>query len=488
LSSTVQYIAWYAHHAGDATAIIEADRQVSYRALAADVARCAQALDQAWVRPGMLVGIETANRTLHLLLLLACEVIGAATISLAEADLTPSDSLFPHCDVVLSSSSTEASGESPRVIVIPPDWASRLARQMPADPDLAALERPERPEFLARIVRTSGSTGRPKAMPLSSTVQQLRIVRGLDRVAQDLLPPVRFLCLYRLAVGGICIRVLGTLQQGGTVVFAVEQQVTGLIASGAINYLILAVGDTERIIRDAVPPPAGHVFKLELFGAAVSPRFRQSIRERTHALVATRYSSNETNPVSITDDDNVGTLCPGVEVRIVDRAGNDLPLGQAGAIRVRSETMVPCYFNDAALTASSFFDGWFQTGDVGLMPARGKLLVLGRSDDMLNIGGIKVARLPLEAEVKQIDGISDTAALAIASENDVTLLLVAVEIAADTLSASLSRAISAVVSRHVRTFEIMPLPWFPRSASGKVQRPEIEAAFRRRQSGEVPLA
>jgi long-chain acyl-CoA synthetase len=488
LSSTTQYIAWYAHHGGEATAIIEAGRRISYRTLAADVARCVQALEQEAIRPGMLVGIETPNPTLHLLLLLASEVIGAATTSLSEGDLSQADSLFPQCDVVLTSSGTASFAQQPRVIAVAPDFPAALAARTAAEPDLAPLDRPVGADRLVRIIRTSGSTGRPKAMPLSGATQQLRIDRGIGRVAEGLSPPVRFLCLYRLAVGGIFIRVLGTLQQGGTVVFAVESQVTGLLASGTINYVILAVGDTERIIRAAVPPPAGHILKLELFGAAVSARFRQLIRERTHAQVATRYSSNETNPVSITDDDNVGTLCQGVEVRIVDPAGRDLPFGQAGAIRVRSETMVHGYFDNAALTAASFIDGWFQTGDIGVMPAPDKLVVLGRSDDMLNIGGIKIARSPLEAEVTRIAGISDAAALTVTSENDVSMLLVAVEIEADAMSAPLLGAIGSVVSRHVRTFEIMPLPWFPRSASGKVQRPEIEAAFHRRQTGEASVA
>jgi non-ribosomal peptide synthetase component E (peptide arylation enzyme) len=63
LSSTVQYIVWHARHESDTTAIVEADRRISYRALAADIARCAQALDQAAIWSGVRFGIETPNRT-----------------------------------------------------------------------------------------------------------------------------------------------------------------------------------------------------------------------------------------------------------------------------------------------------------------------------------------------------------------------------------------------------------------------------------------
>jgi hypothetical protein len=58
-------------------AIVEAGVHVTHAGLAADLARYVRALERIPVRPGMVVGVETMNRYLHLQLLLACEVIGA---------------------------------------------------------------------------------------------------------------------------------------------------------------------------------------------------------------------------------------------------------------------------------------------------------------------------------------------------------------------------------------------------------------------------
>lgn len=209
---------------------------------------------------------------------------------------------------------------------------------------------------------------------------------------------------------------------------------------------------------------------------------RQLVRDRLSDRLTINYSSNEISSIAAMDDENVGTLCPGVEVRIVDGNGLDKPAGEAGRIAVKGDTMVRGYFNDPALTASAFVDGWFQSGDIGSLPAPGRLLVLGRDDDMLNIGGVKVARLPLEARIKLSCGVEDAAVLCVANRNGVGMLVVAIETTRDRLPVGLMEQVGSILSKYVGTFEVMPLRWFPRSPSGKVRRPEIEAAFRQRQA------
>jgi acyl-coenzyme A synthetase/AMP-(fatty) acid ligase len=344
---------------------------------------------------------------------------------------------------------------------------------------LGLLERPAAAEQIARVVRTSGTTGRPKAMPMTRATQQLRIARTMERVAADILPNPRFLCLYNLSVGPICARVLGILQYGGTVLFAAGDQADALLAEGRANYAVFAVGDIARLVESAERPPYPSAPRIEVFGAAVSPALRHRVRERLNARVSNKYSSNETNPVAIMGDDNVGTLCQGVEVRIVDEDGREVAAGESGIIRVRSETMVHGYFDDPALTAASFIDGWFQTGDVGLIPAPGRLLILGRADGMLNIGGVKVPPAPIEAEIRRIDGVRDAVVMSIRSRNEIGVLLAAIETAVIPPPLDTMQSAGEILAHHVGAFTIMPVPALPRTSSGKVRRDEIEAIFRR---------
>jgi acyl-coenzyme A synthetase/AMP-(fatty) acid ligase len=238
----------------------------------------------------------------------------------------------------------------------------------------------------------------------------------------------------------------------------------------------------ERMIGGAIPPPPGHPPHVQLFGAAVAPGPRRLVRERLHATVENTYASNEMNLVAMMYDDSVGTLCPGVEIRIVDESGRDKATGETGLIRVKSDAMAHEYFNDPELTAATFIDGWFQTSDIGVMPEPGRLAVLGRVDDMLNIGGVKVPPAPIEAQLKMIEGVRDAVVMSILSPNEVGSLLVAIEIDLDPIPADVERQIGAIVARYVGVFSIMPLRMFPRTESGKARRPVIEAAFRRRQT------
>ncbi len=472
-----RHIAWYARRTPDETAIVENDALITYRAMANDLVRCVRAIEAIGVRPGILVGIESPRRYPHLLLLLSCEVIGATTTSLPP-DLA--DDIAQRCDLVLASN-TNAARDFPNAIAIPPGWPASLAQTTPAaDEDLTALEIDVAPDHPARIVRTSGTTGAQKAMVVTQRNQMLRATRCILRAAGEVLPIPRFLSLYSLTVSNVYWRVLGVLQYGGTVLFALRKQASPLIGAGAVNYTIFSVGDLERFVDDAVAAPPGRPARLEVFGARLNAALRHRAQDQLNVRVTSFYSTNETSPIAVMNDDNVGTLCDGIEVRIVDAAGRELPHGEAGTIQVRGVTSVEGYYNDPGMTAACFFDGWYQTSDAGLMPGPGEVVVLGRADGMLNIGGVKVPPDPIEAEVKALEGVSDAVVMTVTSANDVAALVVAVETAGQPPPPDLEQRVGTIISRFVGVFTVMPWEVFPRTDSGKPRRQELEDAFRRR--------
>ena len=488
--ATAPAIAWYARQTPEATAIVELGVATSYQALATDMARCVGGLAALGVGPGMLVGVEVRHeRTTHLLLQLACEIIGAATVSLSRQDLTGGDPLVGQCDILLLADAEMT--EAPAVArVIPADWP----RHLPAASAEAIghLNHPPPPDGIVGIVRTSGTTGAPKAIPLSQGRQQRMVTMHLARMTGDILPHPTSLCLYGLAVRAVNLRVLGVLQHGGTVLFAQEDHAPALLAGGIVNHAMFAVGDIARLIHRCAPPPAGHVLHVELFGAGTSRDLRRLIGQRLTDRMSTRYSANETGLIADTDADDVGTLAEGVAVRIVDETGADRPFGEAGLILARTSTMVDSYLGDPALTAVAFTDGWYRTNDIGYQPAPGKLVVLGRADDVLNIGGVKVPPGALEDALRRIPGVRDAVVMSIDRPDHTTALLVAIEVAGEQAIVGLRDNVGAILSRHVRHFEIMPLPWFPRTETGKVRRQDIKAAFLRRlphpETGKPPKA
>lgn len=494
LSATAPYIAWYASHTPDATAVVEDGIAVSYRTLAADLARVVRALDGFGVRPGMMIGIEPRReRGLHLLLMLAAEIIGAPSAPVAGSELAEPASLTHRCALLLLAEPpafvTRSAKPVPPWRLIPTDWIEGL-RQAPEEaPDLELLNRAMPAEAIAGLLTTSGTTGRPKVIAMTQGRQQRLIERHLARMLEDILPHPTSLCLYRLSVRAVYLRVLGMLQHGGTVLFTQEPRAAPLMAAGMVNHAIFTVGDMERILLQASPPPEGHRLHVELFGAAVSRRLREAMRARLTDRISTRYSANETGLIADTDEDDVGTLAAGVRVRIIAADGSEQALGEPGLILAQTESMADGYVDDPALTAASFIDGWYITQDFGYLQAPDRLVVLGRADDMLNIGGVKLPAGVLEAELKQIVGVLDAVVMSVESPHAVGTLVAALEIPGGSVSAAVLGQVEAVLGRHVWHFDVLPLPWFPRTETGKPRRAELQALFlQRRASGAAGTA
>jgi acyl-coenzyme A synthetase/AMP-(fatty) acid ligase len=475
VKSIAQAVAWHASRTPQAIAVVRQGGPVTYRRLARDLTRCVHALRDFNIGPGTLVGLSLSHRYTHLLLMLGCELAGATMTAV----LTDDDDIIQHCGVIL----TDQSGPltlSPKTTVLTPDWLARARppRVMPplggaADP----LEREIPPEQIVRMLRTSGTTGRPKSMPLPHATWMLRVDRTTGPAADVVLPLPRLLCPYPLTIVSADMRVMGTLYHGGTVYLAAHDDVAGLISSGAINWAVLSLGDADGTVQRGIVPPAGHRMFIDVVGASVALPLRQRLRARLNAVVLNKYGANELHSIATFDDDNVGTLEPGTEARIVDEAGDDVVPGQTGRIRIRNDVMAHCYFNDPELTEECFIDGWFQTNDLGSQPEPGKLLLHGRVDEVLNIGGVKVPTAPIEHRIRQIDGVSDAVLVSIRNSRDVGILLVAVETAALEM-AELEEKISPVLAVHRITYTLMLSRSLPRTRTGKVMRHAIEAEFR----------
>jgi acyl-coenzyme A synthetase/AMP-(fatty) acid ligase len=306
----------------------------------------------------------------------------------------------------------------------------------------------------------------------------------LDQIgsdAGDRIPAIpRFVVLYDLTVEFACWRMLKTLRMGGTVIFSGHAGFFQDIARHGANYAMLLVGDAERLIAHVPPSFAKpEVFGLATVGAILSPRLREALLAKLASHVANIYGCNEAGRICVIDDNGVGTVTPGVTVAIVDEHGREKPYGETGLIKVKSGTMIEGYLDNPALTAASFRDGWFHSSDFGMMPGPGRLVVLGRSDDMLNVGGRKLAPGPIEDRLKTVPGVRDAAAFSAANSNGVAVLVVAIE--ADLAGGdNLKAALVDAVRRNVGRCHIMVAKSLPRTKNGKIRRRALQELFQRK--------
>jgi acyl-coenzyme A synthetase/AMP-(fatty) acid ligase len=104
---------------------------------------------------------------------------------------------------------------------------------------------------------------------------------------------------------------------------------------------------------------------------------------------------------------NVGKPVPGAQVMIIGDDGTELPTGQSGEIRVKGASMAPNYYRDAAATARHFVDGWFVPGDRGYLNEDGDLIVEGRDNAVLNVGGVKIDAALMERMALTVAGVTE---------------------------------------------------------------------------------
>ena len=103
-------------------------------------------------------------------------------------------------------------------------------------------------------------------------------------------------------------------------------------------------------------------------------------------------------PAALRLDGSTGSPLPGCSLRIEDDDGTALPAGEIGHVKVSAPFAALGYWNDPEATRSTWADGWYETGDMGLLDDAGRLTLLGRSKEVINRSGHKI--LPLEVELE----------------------------------------------------------------------------------------
>ncbi|MEK9776578.1 MAG: acyl--CoA ligase [Quisquiliibacterium sp.] len=277
-----------------------------------------------------------------------------------------------------------------------------------ANPGLA------QPDDVALVLHTSGTTSRPKIVPLThrNVCASARNIRGflsLDRSDRGL----NIMPLFH--IHGLIAGVLAPLSAGGQVsctpgfnalkFFAWMEQVrpTWYTAVPTMHQTILARAANNRAVIQANPlrfirssssaMPTQVISELEkAFGAPLVESY--GMTEAAHQMAANPLPPRARKPGTV-------GIAAGPEVAIMDELGALLPVGTVGEVVIRGENVTPGYENNPKANAEAFTDGWFRTGDQGVMDDEGYLTITGRLKEIINRGGEKVS--PREADEVLMD-------------------------------------------------------------------------------------
>jgi malonyl-CoA/methylmalonyl-CoA synthetase len=176
----------------------------------------------------------------------------------------------------------------------------------------------------------------------------------------------------------------------------------------------------------------------------------------------------------------VGTPLPGVEVRVVDEAGRDVPAGVPGELLVRGPGVFREYWRRPAATVEAFTEGgWFRTGDVAACED-GAYRILGRlSVDIIKTGGEKVSALEVEAVLREHPSIADCAVVGLPDPDwgECVAAVVALREAAALTLPALREWARVRLSGPKLPRRLLVVPALPRNAMGKVVKPALITLF-----------
>ena len=159
-------------------------------------------------------------------------------------------------------------------------------------------------------------------------------------------------------------------------------------------------------------------------GTAVQAAVAQRWLDKTGCPICEGYGLSETSPsascnptTSQSFTGTIGVPLPSTEMKIIDDDGHDVPQGQPGEIAIRGPQVMAGYWQRPDETARVMLpDGWFRSGDIGIMDERGYFRIVDRKKDMILVSGFNVYPNEVEDVVAQLPGVLECAAIGIPDE------------------------------------------------------------------------
>jgi acyl-coenzyme A synthetase/AMP-(fatty) acid ligase len=473
--STFDFLEYRACIDPEKIALATKSRRVTYSSFYQDAVRFTIALKDLGVCKGSLVlVIDTSDIYLHWLLLIACENNGAISASCLNVERLQSINFLDEVDFLFAEDVHKIERAKRRTIQIDAAWQNKVFgmtgcnnRYVPQNSISSADAQ--------RITHSSGTTGGEKAMTLNRGAQEMKmrfLSENLHLGNEDsllLTMPFSVNATYLCATHFLR---LGLLIVSGPLLWALQN-----FPITYFEILPMALADLLKKI------PSGFVRPKKLGIKVVGASFNLDLEEKSLLTVCTdisgRYAANEVWPIAYeVRHDSIGTLIPGVHVKILDDSGVAMTDGSVGQIAVKSSTMIRGYYKNDEATKRHFVDGYFLTGDLGrLLPSR-KLQIVGRCDDVLNLGGLKIPPDAIESRLQNIAGVIDLAVTSVASGQVIDDLCIAIVRANDSDRKAIVREIkSRIFSLGLHRFRMKFMDILPKTENGKLSRRLLRQMF-----------
>ncbi len=492
--NVVEHIARQARTTPAAVAVRAAGRDHTYADLTARSGRLAGHLHRLGVGNESVVAICMPRGAEMIVAVLAVLQAGGAYLPI-EAD-TPAERI---AELLRDAGVAVAISQQPLADGLPP-WvrvvlADREAAAIAATPEFTAAAAIV-PEQAAYVIYTSGSTGKPKGVVVPH--------RGIANLAAQtwrigVAPGRRVLQFASLAFDGAALEILGTLAAGGTLVVEERErlvpgpELVELLRRERIHGVTLPPTSLAQVPWAELPDLQRVIVAGEDCGEELAERWGAGGR------LMNGYGPTETTVVVSCGVHQPGTGKPpigrpidGVEVYVVDEAGEEVPPGVPGELLVGGAGVARGYLGQPDKTAERFLpDGasgaggarLYRTGDRGRRREDGVLEFLGRIDDQVKIRGYRIEPGEVEAALRGLPGIREAAVIA-REDRPGEKRLVAYVVAAGGSEAEWWTALRRRLPEFMVPAAIVLLEKLPLTTAAKLDRKALPAPERRAAGGD----
>jgi malonyl-CoA/methylmalonyl-CoA synthetase len=468
---------------------------LSFREVFAIAARFAHVLAKHGVKPGDRVAVQAEKSPASLILYLACLRAGAVYLPL-NTGYTPAELAYfvgdaePRLFVSAEKNREKIQAALPSVDILTVSDDGKAgslideAASAPTDfPDV-----PVGMSDLASILYTSGTTGRSKGAMLShgnlySNAESLKQAWAFS--SGDVL--LHALPIFH--IHGLFVATNVTLLSGASMLFLPKFEPDAIFKAMPQASVMMGVPTFyTRLLKDGrLNREATRHMRLFISGSApLLPETHREWEARTGHAILERYGMTETNMNTSNPyrgarvPGSVGLALPGVEVRVADGEGNVLPQGEIGMVEIRGPNVFQGYWRMPEKTKAEFRkDGFFITGDLGVIGPDGYLSIVGRGKDLIITGGLNVYPREIESLLDDLPGVEESAVVGLPHDDfgeGVTAFLV-VKNGAQLTESSVLESLGDRLARFKLPKRVIFLDQLPRNTMGKVQKSALRQDY-----------